>query len=373
MNYRIAYSIGFHPWEDAATDPPFAEKISELFDREETGREPPFGTALDLGTGSGIWGIKLAKRGWQVTGIDIIDTALQRAHDWIQSSGIDMRLVHGDVTALRAAGVGAGFRLVLDTGTFHGLSDAQREAMGREVSAVAAADATVLLLVWPKRRRPLIRGASRSEIETAFPGWNVTDVEASHFRPPKILELLLKPDEHWYRLRRKCAAQIQEKRRRTSGNRLRRLNGHAESGSKEEVMSVENKALVRRWFEEVWNKGHVAAIDEMFAAHGTVHGLGMDMHGPASFKPFHAAYREAFPDVKLELEDMIAEGDKVAVRWTATATHQGKGLGFAATGRQVRFNGMVFMRVQGGKLVEGWNNFDQLGLLQQLGIVNLPG
>jgi SAM-dependent methyltransferase len=202
MNYRFAYAIGFHPWEDAATDPPFVEKISEQFNREEAGRKPPYGPALDLGTGSGIWGIELAKRGWQVTGIDIVDKALRRARQRVRDAGVDMRLVHGDVTALRAAGVGSGFRLVLDTGTFHGLNTPQREAMGREVSAIAAADATVLLLVWPKRRRPLIGGASRSEIEAVFPGWRVTDVEPSHFRPPKILELVLRPDEHWYRLRR---------------------------------------------------------------------------------------------------------------------------------------------------------------------------
>ena len=200
MNWRFAYAIGFHPWEE--TDPPFARKISQLFDREEKGRQPPYGLALDLGTGSGIWGIELAKRGWQVTGIDIVDKALQRARDRVQKTGVDMRLVRGDVTALRAAGIGSDFRLVLDTGTFHDLNSAQREAMGREVSAVTARDAIVLLLVWPKRRRPLIRGASRSEVEAAFPGWKVTDVEPSHFRPPKILELLLKPDEHWYRLRR---------------------------------------------------------------------------------------------------------------------------------------------------------------------------
>lgn len=200
MNWRFAYTIGFHPWED--TDLPFARKISELFSREEKGREPPYGRALDLGTGSGIWGIELAKRGWQVTGIDIVDKALQRARDRVQKAGVDMRLVRGDVMGLRAAGIGSDFRLVLDTGTFHDLNSAQREAMGREVSAVAARDAIVLLLVWPKRRRPLIRGASRSEVEAAFPGWKVTDVEPSHFRPPKILELLLKPDEHWYRLRR---------------------------------------------------------------------------------------------------------------------------------------------------------------------------
>ena len=202
MNYRFAYSIGFHPWEDAATDPPFVEKISELFDREESGRQPPYGPALDLGTGSGIWGIELAKRGWQVTGVDLIEKALQRARDRVQTAGVDMRLVHGDVTALREAGVGSGFRLVLDTGTFHDFNSAQREAMGREIGAVAAPDATVLLLVWPKRRRPLIRGADRGEIEAAFPEWNVTDVEASHFRLPKLLELVLRPDEHWYRLRR---------------------------------------------------------------------------------------------------------------------------------------------------------------------------
>ena len=200
MNWGFAYAIGFHPWED--TDLPFARKVSELFDREEKGHEPPYGLALDLGTGSGIWGIELAKRGWQVTGIDIVDKALQRARDRVQKAGVDMRLLRGDVTALRAAGIASGFRLVLDTGTFHDLNSAQREAMGREVSAVAARDATVLLLVWPKRRRPLIRGASRSEVEAAFPGWRVTDVEPSHFRLPRILDLLLKPDEHWYRLRR---------------------------------------------------------------------------------------------------------------------------------------------------------------------------
>jgi SAM-dependent methyltransferase len=202
MNYRLAYAIGFHPWEDAASDPPFLEKASQLFAREERGREPPYGSALDLGTGSGIWGIQLAKRGWQVTGIDLIEKALRRARDRVRKAGVDMRLVHGDVTALRAAGIGSGFRLVLDTGTFHGLNDAQREAMGREVDAIAAPDATVLLLVWPKRRRPLIRGANRSEIEAAFRGWSVAGIEASHFRLPKALALLLRPDEHWYRLRR---------------------------------------------------------------------------------------------------------------------------------------------------------------------------
>ena len=203
MNYRFAYSIGFHPWEDAATDPPFVSKFQEMIAREESGRTPPFGSALDLGTGSGIWGIELAKRGWQVTGIDFVEKALERARERAQRSGVNVKLVNGDVTKLRNAGVGTGFRLVLDTGTFHDFEIATQQAMGREIDAVAATDATVLLLIWPKRKRPLIRGATRDEIEAAFPGWTIAAVEASHFRLPKVMELILRPDEHWYRLRRR--------------------------------------------------------------------------------------------------------------------------------------------------------------------------
>ncbi len=202
MNYRFAYSIGFHPWEDAVSDPPFVEKASQLFDREEQGRETPFGRALDIGTGSGIWGIELAKRGWEVTGVDLVEKALTRARDRVRQADVEVRLIHGDVTALSESGVGSGFRLILDTGTFHDFDADQRVAMGKGVEAVAGPDATVLLLVWPKRRRPLIRGVSRNEIEAAFPGWMITDVEPSHFSLPKPLELLLRPDEHWYRLRR---------------------------------------------------------------------------------------------------------------------------------------------------------------------------
>ena len=204
MNYSLAYRIGFHPWEDAEEQPTFIDKFSTLLDREERGRQPPYGPALDVGTGSGIWGIKLAQRGWQVTGVDIVDKALRRAHERVRVAGVDMRLVQGDVTELRATDVGTGFRLVLDTGTFHGLTAAEREAMGREVSAIAAPDSTVLMIAWaPKRRGPLPRGVSRSEIEAAFPGWDVTDVGESGFEAPKPVELLVKPEERWYRLLRR--------------------------------------------------------------------------------------------------------------------------------------------------------------------------
>jgi hypothetical protein len=109
------------------------------------------------------------------------------------------------VTALEQADIDGGFRLVLDTGTFHDFNDVQRKAMGRGITAVASPDATVLLLVWPKRRRPLIRGANRDEVEEAFPGWQITHVEPSHFHLPKPLQLLLRPGEHWYRLCRASA------------------------------------------------------------------------------------------------------------------------------------------------------------------------
>jgi steroid delta-isomerase-like uncharacterized protein len=134
-------------------------------------------------------------------------------------------------------------------------------------------------------------------------------------------------------------------------------------------MSEQNKAVVRRWFDEVWNHGNADAIDHLMAPNAVVHGLGEDTPGSEGFKRFHAAYREAFPDVHIEIEDLVAEGDKVAFRWTATATHRGASLGFAATNRNVRFEGMGIIRAQDGKIVEGWNTFDQLGMLQQLGVV----
>lgn len=197
------YRVGSHPWEEAGEHPPFVETITRLFEDEEDGREPPFRRALDLGTGSGIWGIELARQGWDVTGIDIVETALRRGRDRVEDAGVEMELVHGDVTDQRGAGLDDEFELVLDTGNFHGLTPAQPEAMAREVDAVAGPDATVLLLVWePKRRGPLPRGATREEIEAAFPGWTVTDVVPSQFQAPKPVELLLTPNEHWYRLRR---------------------------------------------------------------------------------------------------------------------------------------------------------------------------
>jgi SAM-dependent methyltransferase len=203
MNYRLAYTIGFHPWEDLAEHAPYAGKLLELVAREEDGYGPPHGSALDLGTGSAVWGVRLAQRGWEVTGVDIVERALRRARERAEEAGVDMHLVHGDVTALREAGIASGFRLLVDTGTFHGLAEAQREAMGREVTAVAAPDATLILDCFaPKGRGPLPRGASGSDVERAFPAWEITDVEVADSDPDPIARLF-RFDERFYRLRRK--------------------------------------------------------------------------------------------------------------------------------------------------------------------------
>jgi SAM-dependent methyltransferase len=201
MNYRLAYAIGFHPWEDLAEHPPFRGKLLELVAREEEGREPPYGPALDLGTGSGVWGVELAKRGWQVTGVDVVEKALDRARERADQAGVDLRLVRADATALRHADVGTGFRLVVDTGTFHGLGENERLAVGRELDAVSAPDATLILDCFtPRRRGPLPHGASRSDVERAFPTWQITDVEVADTDPDAIARLF-KFDERFYRLR----------------------------------------------------------------------------------------------------------------------------------------------------------------------------
>jgi len=199
--YKIAFRLGFTPWEQAATHPPAVEKISMLFDREESGLQSPYGRALDLGCGTGIWSVELASRGWQVTGIDIVPKAVRSARERAREAGVEVRFVEGDITALRAVGVGSGFRFVWDFGTVHGLTQKQREAVGREVSAVTADDATMLMMAWPPGRRgPLPRGASRGDIEADFPDWKVITEDAfDAFGLPGPLGSV---DQRFYRMRR---------------------------------------------------------------------------------------------------------------------------------------------------------------------------
>ena len=128
--YKVLYRLGVTPWERMPTLP-VSQQATAMLDREEGEREPPYGQALDLGCGSGIWSIELARRGWQVTGIDIVPKAVRRARERARQAGVEVQFVDGDVAALRAAGVGSGFRLVLDFGAVHGLTERQRESVGR--------------------------------------------------------------------------------------------------------------------------------------------------------------------------------------------------------------------------------------------------
>lgn len=138
---------------------------------------------------------------------------------------------------------------------------------------------------------------------------------------------------------------------------------------------ADNKALVHRWFEEVWNQGREKTIDELLGANIVAFGLGeggTQVRGPAEFKTFFRNLKNAFPDLHITIEDTIAERDEVAVRILIEGTHQGEGLGIPATGRRFRVSGICVIQLKDGKLVVGWNSWDQLGLLQQLGAVPAP-
>ena len=201
LAYRILYAIGFTPWEQMA-DPAIAKQIADLFAREEEGREAPYGTALDLGCGSGIWAVELARRGWQVTGVDFVPKALRRAGARAKDAEVEVRLLEGDVTNLPAE-VGSGYKLLLDFGCFHDeLTDDQRKAEGRQATAAAGPDATVWLLAWkPGHRGPLPRGASSEEIQAAFPEWKLTD-EVPLRLPEGAPGYVRRAEPQFYRLRR---------------------------------------------------------------------------------------------------------------------------------------------------------------------------
>jgi steroid delta-isomerase-like uncharacterized protein len=137
-------------------------------------------------------------------------------------------------------------------------------------------------------------------------------------------------------------------------------------------MSEHNKLLVRRAIDEVWNGGNLVAIDEFVAGDFVAHGstLGGDIHGPEGARRFFAALRDAFPDIRFTIEDQIAEGDRVVTRWTARATHTGTFLGVPPTGRPIRITATDVDRIANGKVVECWSQMDDLGLMQQLGVVS---
>ena len=135
-------------------------------------------------------------------------------------------------------------------------------------------------------------------------------------------------------------------------------------------MAQNEIAVVRRWFEVVWNEGREELMEELAAADVILHGIGgpnQVMRGIAAFKPFYRTLRGAFPDLRITVEEVIGERDIVALRWSAVMTHTGGDLGFAPTDKRLAITGMSFARVRGGKIVEGWDNWDMMGLMNQIG------
>lgn len=139
-------------------------------------------------------------------------------------------------------------------------------------------------------------------------------------------------------------------------------------------MSEKNKALERREIEEVWNKRNPDAVDEIYAPdfvnHSTPPGMPNDREG---LKALVGAYLGAFPDLKVTPDFLVAEGDKVVNRWTATGTHTGELMGIPATGKQINMTGIAIVRIAGGKIAELWMESDTMGMMQQLGVVPAPG
>lgn len=132
----------------------------------------------------------------------------------------------------------------------------------------------------------------------------------------------------------------------------------------------ENKALVRRYAEEVWNKGNLDVLDEYVASDYVLLGNGHDpIRGPEGLKKCVAMIRTAFPDHLLTIEEMIAEADKVVWRWTMRGTHLGSTMGVSPTGNSVTTTGIAIYRLQDAKIVERRGEADMLGLLEQLGVI----
>jgi steroid delta-isomerase-like uncharacterized protein len=133
------------------------------------------------------------------------------------------------------------------------------------------------------------------------------------------------------------------------------------------MSSEQNKTIVRRAFEEPW-KGNLDVVDELIASDyvGNDPANPEPLRGPEGVKEFITTYLAAFPDARITVEQQLAEGDFVATRWTGRGTHKGELMGVQATGKQVSVSGLTISRLSGGKIVEEFQNWDTLGLMQQL-------
>lgn len=199
LPYRIAYAVGVTPWENSG--PAIDARLESLLPREESERGGP-GKALDLGCGTGLHTATLARHGWTVTGVDIIDRALARARRRLEASGLAAAIVRADAARLRPEMVGDGFDLILDVGCFHSVGPGRRQAMARSVTRLAKPGSTMLMLAFahPVGMSILSVGATRAQIETAYAAWTMVDVLSPESRLPGLPFIARGAEPTFYRL-----------------------------------------------------------------------------------------------------------------------------------------------------------------------------
>ena len=136
------------------------------------------------------------------------------------------------------------------------------------------------------------------------------------------------------------------------------------------MSSEQNKTIVRRLLEEPW-KGDLGVVDELIDRNYVGHdpSIPEPLRGPDGFKENVSTYREAYSDAQITVDEQIADGDKVATRWTARGKHDGDLMGVAPTGKQVKVSGLTLSRLANGKVIEDYTNWDTFGMMQQLGVV----
>ncbi|MGM0583953.1 MAG: class I SAM-dependent methyltransferase [Pseudomonadota bacterium] len=202
--YRIAYALGLAPWEEAQRHAPARRAIEMIFDREASERGGP-GRALDVGCGRGAWSVELARRGWEVVGVDNVPHALRKARMRAELERRRVQFLEVDLTRAPPDELLRRFDFLWDFGAFHGLSPERRPAAGRSLTDMAAPKGTMALLAWrPGRRGPLPRGASRDEIVAAFEGWELVSEEP--FDATGLPRALRDVEPRIYRLRLRVGA-----------------------------------------------------------------------------------------------------------------------------------------------------------------------
>ena len=168
--FKTFYRLGFTPWDGH----PLARSLQDLVAADGGSPPPAVGTALDIGCGTGDNSIYLAKHGWRVTGVDYVSKAVDKARAKASANNVAVNFLQADVTRLSSEGIGTNFALIVDNGCLHGMSDEDRDAYVREVTAVAAPDARLLIIAFIPGGSFGVPGIDPAEVERRFtPAWTL--------------------------------------------------------------------------------------------------------------------------------------------------------------------------------------------------------